>query len=232
VTDASVWLDRHPARKLRRSQARSQGSVAGTVGVFRPARRGACPCGGWGQHFSRAGETVARRRTRCSDPLPTLFIRWDRCHKAHRFSAIRVRSLQRSSPGLASCRRKRRIRHHPPANIDIQRARRGACPDGGWGSAFFRAGETVARSTDTARTHCSGAPGFSVLACESAFLAGGRNGSTFDRHPSAHAAAAILVSACPPPTLSHRCSGLRAQTDASVTIRPLVLTPAQWVSHI
>src|SRR5205809_394903 len=24
------------------------------------ARRGACPCGGWGRHFSRAGETVAR----------------------------------------------------------------------------------------------------------------------------------------------------------------------------
>jgi hypothetical protein len=51
---------------------------------IRRARPGACPCGGWGRHFSRAGETVARstdtQRTRCSDPSPTLFIRWDRCH--------------------------------------------------------------------------------------------------------------------------------------------------------
>src|SRR5437870_847405 len=41
------------------------------------------------------------------------------------------------------------------------RARRGACPCGGWGRHFSRAAETVARSTDTRRTRCSGEPGFS-----------------------------------------------------------------------
>jgi hypothetical protein len=33
----------------------------------------------------------------------------------------------------------------------------------GWGSTFSGAGETVARSTDTRRTRCSGDPHFSML---------------------------------------------------------------------
>jgi hypothetical protein len=93
-----------------------------------PAREtGACPCGGWGRHFPRVGETVARssdtQRTRCSDPSHTLFIK---CN------GLRTRSLKPRRVGvsnrptvtpLSRARllhhvQTRRIRHHPPANSD------------------------------------------------------------------------------------------------------------------
>jgi hypothetical protein len=83
---------------------------------------------------------------------------------------------------------------------------------------FSRAGETVAPSTDTQRTRCSGDPGFSVHQVQ-------RDPSTiFTVLASAHV---TVIPLSPPPRYLRQ-----VQTDASVTIRPLILNPAQRVSHI
>jgi hypothetical protein len=86
----------------------------------------------------------------------------------------------------------------------------------GWGRHFSRAGETVAPSTDTRRTRCSGDPGFSVHQVATGSLNDVRQCSP----------ATVIPLSPPPPRHLHQ-----VQTDASVTIRPLVLTPAQRVSH-
>jgi hypothetical protein len=84
------------------------------------------------------------------------------------------------------------------------------------GGSVSEARETVARSTDTARTRCSGDPGFSVHQVATGSLNDVRQCSP----------ATIIPLSPPPPRHLHQ-----VQTDASVTIRPLVLTPAQRVSH-
>jgi hypothetical protein len=64
---------------------------------------GACPCRGEGQHYPGAGERWHDRHR-----APTLQRRAVETKRAaHRFSAISMRSLQRSSPGLASNRANR-----------------------------------------------------------------------------------------------------------------------------
>src|SRR5256885_8959996 len=48
------------AKSLRRIEIGKKAASPYLLRVCSQARPGACPCGGWGQHFSRAGETVAR----------------------------------------------------------------------------------------------------------------------------------------------------------------------------
>jgi hypothetical protein len=111
-----------------------------------------------GRHFSRAGETVARSsdtaRTRCSgDPGFSV--------------CAALTSVQRFNGNATHHARLRPCNRYTTGRANwAQRARRGACPCGGRGRHFSRAGETVARSSDIARTHCSGDPGFSVSAAD------------------------------------------------------------------
>jgi hypothetical protein len=107
------------------------------------------------------------------------------------------------------------------------RARRGACPCGGRGQHFSRAGETVARSTDTRRILCSGHK--RDLKDPSPALLDGCNGlRTRSLKPRR-----VAVSNRPTVTPLSRARHLHeVQTESSVTIRPPIATPAQGVSHI
>ena len=152
----------------------------------------------------------------------------------------------------------RRTRHHPPADDPP------ACPALGWS----RIGPVLLALPDRPQcfalepTEEVASSLFSDVRDGGPVHQGGRHfspaGETVARStPGAHAAAAILISACLPPTPLHRCIGLRvralndphdarlrpfnrhtlepaaaSRTDASVTIRLLIPTPAQRVSLI
>jgi hypothetical protein len=94
----------------------------------------------------------------------------------------------------------------------------------GWGIGISRgSGETVARSTDIRRTRCSGDPGFS-----GAVSAIRRKRCRCRNNPQDARLRATVTPLSPPPRHLHQ-----VQTDASVTNRPPILTPAQRVgSHL
>src|SRR2546430_16172874 len=91
---------------------------------------------------------------------------------------------------------------------------------------LFRSPPPLARSSDTRRTRCNGDPDFSVLR----FRPSPTLFIRWDRclNDARQCSPATVIPLSPPPPRHLQ----QVQTDASVTIRPLILTPARRVGHI